>query len=270
MALAQEGIVMLLLDGFSGTGSSLRPLVDMGHKVVGFDLIKGPFTVIANVFDVAMDPVDWCMKHLGGLPDHGHFSFPCETWAVGAVSTHWDLTDGVYSPKTKGARVGIEILLATASIIEALQRANPDFTWSVENPAGIAHKWLRQEGHWLAKHETMVSYCAYGPIGPVEVIEGPPMVYAQKTTIIWTNLKTWKPKRCIARPPKARIVERTEAYRLAGIQFVERDGMACHENAYRGAKRGIQRIKGAGGRAMFPKAFSASLCDAILQAHKEV
>lgn len=259
---------MLLLDGFSGTGSSLKLLADGGHTVVGFDLIPGPYTVIANVFEVAMDPVGWCMKHLGGLPDHGHFSFPCETWAVGAVSTHWDLTDGVYSPRTKSARLGIEILLATATIIEVLQRANPDFTWSVENPAGIAHKWLRQERHWLAKYETMVSYCAYGPIGPVAVIEGPRMVYAQKTTIIWTNLKTWEPRRCIARPPKARIVNHWDpAYSEVGIQFVERDGKPCHENAYRGAKRGVQRIKGAGGRAMFPKAFSDSLCGSILEAH---
>jgi hypothetical protein len=261
---------LLLMDGFSGTGSSLKVLADQGHKVIGFDLIPGPYTVIANVFEVAADPIGWCMKHLGGLPDHGHFSFPCETWAVGAVSTHWHLENGIYSPKTKGARLGIMLLDATLYIIEVLRKVNPDFTFSVENPAGIAHKWLRQEKHWIVEYETFNSYCCFGPIGPVSVIEGPPLVYCQKNTIVWTNLKTWQARRCLSRPPKARIVDGPKEFRDASIQFVERDGKPCHENAYRGAKRGIQRIKGAGGRAMFPKAFSHALCTAILQAHQEV
>lgn len=251
---------MRLLDGFSGSGSALQPLAEAGHTVVGFDLVDGPYTVIADVLDVAFDPIAWCMKHLGGIPDHGHFSFPCETWAVGAVSTHWDLTDGIYTPRSAGARLGIEILLATLDIIEALLRANPAFTFSLENPAGIAHRWLQQEKHWVVQFERIVSWCAYGPIGPVSVIEGPPMVYAQKTTIIWTNLKHFEAKRCIARPPNARIVQHTEkAYQDAGIAFVERNGKPCHENAYRGARRGVQRIKASSSRAVFPKRFALSL-----------
>ena len=98
--------------------------------------------------------------------------------------------------------------------------------WFIENPRGMLRK---QEIMKCLKRKT-VTYCQYGD-------------FRMKPTDIWTNIKTWKPRK-ICSP-----------------------GDSSHVSAVRGADKGTQSIGGGGKfgnveRASIPRELCLEICKA--------
>ena len=263
--------VLRVLDFCAGTGSSTTGFAERGHHVVGVELVASLCVgniIQGDILEIAKDPLAWLDANIypGYRPDHAHFSPPCNPFAVPSIGRMWEKDLAVLKPKHPTAELGLRLLAACARIIEVLAADaaahGRKFSWDVENPRAMMRRAVAERHAWMgAPREVM--YCRYGPLGPVPVEHGPPMVWAQKSTDLWTNLgEHFEPLACHARAPKAPVGPGPE-----GLEFTYRDGAPCHERAERGAKAGLQRIKGSGARGMFPRALSLSICQAAESFH---
>jgi hypothetical protein len=252
-----------VLDCFSGTGSATKAFEDRGHDVRRLDITDeyGPVEHMMDIRVFAQDP--FARFPSGWRPDHVHASPPCEGYSVSSIGRMW-LKDGdgpgVHAPKHPTSRLGLELLDATVRMLRTLKPA----TWSMENPRGMMRKVVARRYADMPSPAT-ASYCRYGPIGPVAVSTGPPMVWAQKMTDFWFRGFDWRPRYCPDRPPAAKT-----GVGPHGMEFVisSIDGKPCHERARRGSRCGIQRIKGASARAMLPYALSEEIATAVEARHR--
>lgn len=143
-------------------------------------------------------------------PDFLWASPPCEGFSVAVIGRNWNYDQ---TPKTDSAKLGMELVLKTLSLIRELR---PKY-WFIENPRGMLRK-MRFMDEFLKEMNGVrhtVTYCQYGDT-------------RMKPTDIWTNATWWNPK-----PPC-------------------KNGDSCHVSAPRGSATGTQGIKGQRNRARIP------------------
>ena len=138
---------------------------------------------------------------------------PCEAFSVASIGHHWSGGKCAYVPKTLAAEVSQEYVRHTINLIKCL---NPR-GWVIENPRGV----LRKLPCVAGLPRTTVCYCRYAD--PQGVLRP-----SMKPTDLWNNVPNWIPR------PMCR------------------NGYSDHCRAPRGAKTGIQGIKGAAERAVVP------------------
>lgn len=276
---------MKVLDLCAGHGTATEAWVARGHEVVGVDLVvyhlmgkprrkrRAPAHILqGDILEIAKDPLGWLDRHVapGWRPAHVHASTPCEGFAVPSIGRMWTQHETELLPKHPTAKLALQLLAAAARIVQVLEadarKHGRPFTWTFENPRAMMRRAVAAYHPWMGPPQE-VAYCMYGPLGPVEVMSGPPFVYAQKATDIWSNFATWEPLMCHARPPKAKVGKGPPGYEE--VAFTYRDGKPCHERAERGSRAGIQRIKGADSRALLPPALSLAWCLAAEREHGE-
>lgn len=133
-----------VLDLFAGLEGWSAPWRERGHEVYSVD-IEERFDVDshADVLTLTPDDLPW-------RPDVILASPPCEKFSVLAIGKAW--LPG-YVPKHAGTVLAMDLVKATANLIEQLQ---PSF-WIVENPVGMLRKL-----HLLPYERQTVTYCQYG------------------------------------------------------------------------------------------------------------
>jgi hypothetical protein len=147
------------------------------------------------------------------VPDVIWTSPPCTGFSVAAIGKNW-VKGEEFTPKTDSARLGIELLDTTMSIINSYMKINPNLIWYIENPRGKMRKSPKlQPNDKIIRHT--VTYCQYGDT-------------RMKPTDIWTNNANWTPKEAC------------------------KNGMPCHVSAPRGSQTGTQGLKGNHLRSVIP------------------
>jgi|10_taG_2_1085330.scaffolds.fasta_scaffold29118_4 site-specific DNA-cytosine methylase len=209
---------MLILELFAGSRSFSKVAEERGHSTFTTDIEA--FTNIDYVIDI----LDFDINKVPFVPEVVWCSIPCETYSVASISCHWTGGKGAYIPKTKRAIKGLEIAKKTMTIIEIYKQINPSLIWIIENPRGL----LRKLDIIPNKYINTVTYCQY-----TRGNELPRM----KPTDIWTNLKSWKPRKMC------------------------KNGDPCHISAPRGSRTGTQGLKSSYERSRIP----AQLCLELLK-----
>ena len=162
---------LLVLDLFSGTGSSTQAFVDAGHKVVTIELDpQFEATHTMSVLDVT---AEWFLAEYG-VPDFIWASPPCTAFSVASIGHHWDNSDGTPKPKTVAAADNQELVRHAIQIAGQL---NPTYGWLIENPRGMLRKLDPVKG--LPRRT--VTYCQYGDT-------------RMKPTDLWGDVAGWIPK----------------------------------------------------------------------------
>jgi hypothetical protein len=147
------------------------------------------------------------------VPDVIWTSPPCTGFSVAAIGKNW-VKGEEFTPKTDSAKLGIELLDTTMSIINSYMKINPNLIWYIENPRGKMRKSPRlQPNDKIIRHT--VTYCQYGDT-------------RMKPTDIWTNNADWTPRKAC------------------------KNGMPCHVSAPRGSQTGTQGLKGNHLRSVIP------------------
>ena len=228
-----ESDKMKVLDLFSGTGSATQAFVDKGHEVVRVEWNKGLTssysdercrTITADVRDLDLDIRDYLRDW---RPDLIWASPPCEGFSIAAIGKHWEKDGGgpgIHTPKHETAEKGLELLVATYSIV---QKIGPRWFF-IENPRGMMRKVI--ERRWPGLHESRVtvSYCQYGD-------------FRMKPTDLWGRFpRTWVP-RPICRP-----------------------GATCHVAAPRGSRTGTQGPMSYAEKSMVPYELGESIEQACM------
>ena len=158
------------LDLFSGTGSIAKAAKERGHNVVTVDF-DPQFGA-----DIQADVLELSKTYFKGKGfDAIWCSPPCQTFSVAAIGRHYQIVDGVRSPKSEAAKIGLRLLRRTEDII----RCSEIPVWFMENPMGMMRKMTRIDPSFLHR----VTYCQYGD-------------FRMKPTDIWTNADWKNPKAC--------------------------------------------------------------------------
>lgn len=254
---------MRFLDGFSGTGSSLKAMRDAGHEVVALERdpklcarlrrIGGYEVVEADVLELTA--ADLLSLGSGGPYRMTWWSPPCTTFSVGSFRHHYranatcrcggeiDRATGerwVHAREDEGLvcsgypvgplRItsrgpkGELGLQLVLQTLKLIKGLQPE-NYLIENPMGLLRKMMPPS---LPRYE--ITYCQYGH-------------ESMKPTDLWGRPPAgWTPR------PKCK------------------NGDPCHEAAPLGAKTGTQGRKGAVARGMVPHALGAELLQAIEEA----
>jgi hypothetical protein len=135
------GVLMLVLDLFSGLGGWSQAFKDRGHQVVTLD-INHAFKpdITADIMTITKDNILF-------KPDIILASPPCEKFSVCTIGRNWEKS----RPKTEEAKKAIELVMHTLKLIDDLK---PKF-WIMENPTGM----LRTI---IGKPQAMITQCQYG------------------------------------------------------------------------------------------------------------
>jgi hypothetical protein len=206
---------MQTIELFCGTKSFSKIAARYGHQTITTDVLSEfQPDILSDVLGLRNDLQNFSdgFGRTIGPVDILWASPPCEGFSVASIGRNWHHD---HTPKTDSARLGLQLLQKTMSIIDATQ---PKW-WFIENPRGKMRKiprfigWLEAKG--AIRHT--VSYCQYGDT-------------RMKPTDIWTNATWWQPKP------------------------ICKNGDPCHEAAPRGAKTGTQGIKGYTERSRIPPA----------------
>ena len=164
---------MKCIEFFAGSRSIGKAVEKANGTVFSTDINKYP-----NI-DLVVDILQFDFSKVAFIPDVIWLSPPCTGFSVAAIGTHWGRGVGTYIPKTKTAKLGIQLLDKTIEIVEHYLLENPKLIFFIENPRGMMRKMPQLERF---KRHT-VSYCQYGD-------------KRMKPTDIWTNSKTFVPKMC--------------------------------------------------------------------------
>lgn len=162
---------LLILDLFSGTGSSTQAFADDGHEVISVELnadFESTYTM--SVLDLTSDFI--FQKH--GQPDFIWASPPCTAFSVASIGRHWDNSEGIPKPRTKEAVFNQELVRHSLKLISELK---PRHGWLLENPRGMLRKLSPVQG--LTRRT--VTYCQYGDT-------------RMKPTDLWGDVDGWNPK----------------------------------------------------------------------------
>lgn len=157
---------MRTLELFAGTCSFSKVAADLGHETMTSDIEPGFDT------DYCVDIMEFDPAQVPWTPDVIWASPPCETFSVASIGHNWTGGKAAYIPKNARAQAGIDRVLKTIEIIEAL---NPRY-WFIENPRGVLRKMPFMQD--FTRHS--VSYCQYGDT-------------RMKPTDIWSN-RAWDVK----------------------------------------------------------------------------
>ena len=143
---------MIVLDLFSGTGSSTQAFEDAGHEVFRVEL--GTHHEADLYADIAELSVYDLIRLCDGRPDFVWASPPCTAFSVASIGTHWGGGHRAYEPRTELARSSQVLVAHTLDLIREL---DPEY-WLMENPRGVLRKLPVMAGlqRWT------VTYCAYG------------------------------------------------------------------------------------------------------------
>jgi len=154
----------LIWEFFAGSRSFSNVCENRGYDTYTSDI--EPFDRIDEVVDFLEFDVQKALLKTG-KPSIIWFSPPCKYFSVASCSIHWDY-DGLstYTPKSKGALIGLKILKKINQIIEELE---PDY-FIIENPRGLMRKMKELKQY---KRNT-AWYCRYNHKNA-------------KPTDIWTN-----------------------------------------------------------------------------------
>lgn len=146
------------------------------------------------------------------MPDIIWASPPCTGFSVASCWKHWKTENGISTPITDTALLGIRLVKRTLRLIRHFQKLNPDLKFYIENPRGKLRKMGFMKG--LPFRHT-VTYCQYGD-------------FRMKPTDIWTNDPNWKPRPMCS------------------------PGSSCHEAAPKGSHGGTRGLKNAYERSKIP------------------
>ena len=211
---------MKVLELFAGSRSVGKAAESLGYNVFSSDINK------FDGIDYAVDILEFDYSKVPFTPDIIWASPPCTYFSVASIGKHWNKD---HTPKTEQAKLGVKIVEATLSIIEAFLNENQYLVFYIENPRGK----LRKLEVVRDFDRATVWYCQYGD-------------KRAKPTDIWTNnlynpfqKKGWNP--------------RPECFN--GNQNCH------HERAPRGSRTGTQGIKGNYNRSKIPN----DLCLEILK-----
>ncbi len=208
---------------FAGSRSIGKAAESLGMKVFSVDW--QPFENIDYVGDVE----NMKIEDVPFIPDWGWFSPDCTTYSIAACSTH--RTNSI-EPKSEYAKKCDNVNQHFISLINEWLLINPNMVFFIENPRGM----LRHMPFMKNFKRHTVWYCQYGDD-------------RAKPTDIWTNSKTWIPKKeC-----------HNYKYDKEGNII---DKHCHHESARRGAKTGTQGKKGAYNRSKIPN----ELCLEVMRA----
>ena len=165
---------MKVLELFSGSRSVGKVAEKYGMEVFSVDNTDYPDT------DFVGDILAWDYTQINFVPNFIWTSPPCTAFCVACIGKK-RVKGEVFTPKTKDAELGIEIMLKTMEIIKHYLELNPKLIWYVENPRGK----MRKSPHWTTmnhvRHTAM--YCQYGD-------------HRMKPTDIWTNDMLFTAKTC--------------------------------------------------------------------------
>lgn len=143
---------LVILDLFSGTGSSTQAFEDRGHRVVRVELDPShPAELHADVSTLTVEQV---VELCGRTPDFIWASPPCQKFSVASIGHHWRKVGDTYEAKHMGATEAVWLVMDTLRLILAL---NP-LHWLMENPRGMLRKLdiMQPYQRWT------VTYCQYG------------------------------------------------------------------------------------------------------------
>jgi len=211
-----------ILEVFAGSRSIGNKAEQLGMKVFSVDWEA------FDKIDLVIDVEEMEIKDIPFVPDFGWFSPDCTTYTIAACSTH---RNNSIEPKSDYAVKCDRVNQHFIDLIKQWLEINPDFVFFIENPRGILRKmpFMQQ----FKRHT--VWYCQYGDD-------------RAKPTDIWTNSKTWTPRKMC----------RNFKYDKNGNVI---DKHCHHESARRGAKTGTQGKKGSYERSKIPE----QLCEEILK-----
>jgi hypothetical protein len=209
-----------VLELFAGSRSIGNEAEKLGMNVFSVDWQK-----FDNI-DLAIDIQDLTHEMIPFIPDIFWASPDCTTYTIAAISHHRNGTE----PKSDYAKKCDSVNKHFIRLINHYLTVNPEMVFFIENPRGM----LRHMSFMKNFKRHTIWYCKYGDD-------------RAKPTDIWTNSKTWKPrKECC-----------NYKYDSEGSIINKH---CHHESARRGAKTGTQGKKGSYNRSKIPN----ELCNEIL------
>ena len=212
-----------ILELFAGSRSVGNAAESLGHEVFSVDWEK------YEGIDLAIDIENLQAKDVPFVPDMVWASPDCTTYTIAAISTH---RNGV-EPKSEYAKKCDNVNQHFISLINEWLLINPEMVFFIENPRGM----LRHMPFMKNFKRHTVWYCQYGDD-------------RAKPTDIWTNSKTWIPKKeC-----------HNYKYDKEGNII---DKHCHHESARRGAKTGTQGKKGSYNRSKIPYELCISIVKSV-------
>ena len=177
--------------------------------------------------DLVKNILDVTKKDIPFIPDMIWASPPCTTFSIASIGHHWHEN---YTPKTKKAIQGLEILDKTLQLIAQYKNS----IYYIENPVGMMRKIIK------GYNRATITYCSYGDI-------------RMKPTDIWSNnifdmfnTTGWQPrKKCFNNNKKCH-----------------------HEAAPRGSKTGTQGLKGNYDRSKIPQQLCEEIIQSSLKKNR--
>lgn len=149
-------------------------------ETLGFETFTTDIKALESI-DYVCDILDFKTEFVPFIPDIIWASPDCAVWSKSAGNIHFNTKS--LKPKTDKAIKAFEIIEKTLEIIFHFLEQNPNLKYYIENPQGKLSKHLRP-GTLFCKIPRLVKIdqCQYGR----EFL---------KTTHIFTNDLTWKPRR---------------------------------------------------------------------------
>ena len=212
-----------ILELFAGSRSIGNAAESLGHEVFSVDWEN------YEGINLAIDIENLHAKDVPFIPDMVWASPDCTTYTIAAISTH---RNGI-EPKSEYAKKCDNVNQHFISLINEWLLINPNMVFFIENPRGM----LRHMPFMKNFKRHTVWYCQYGDD-------------RAKPTDIWTNSKTWIPKKeC-----------HNYKYDKEGNII---DKHCHHESARRGAKTGTQGKKGSYNRSKIPYELCISIVRSV-------
>jgi hypothetical protein len=204
-----------LLELFAGSRSIGKVGDELEMNVFSVDWTK------YEDIDLVIDIEKMQLSNVPFVPDIIWASPDCATYSVAAC---WHHRDGIL-PKSEYAKKCDEVNKHFISLIKKWLLINPEMVFFIENPRGL----LRKMPFMQEFNRHTIWYCQYGED-------------RAKPTDIWTNSKTWVPRKECRNGNKD----------------------CHHQPSPRGSKKGTQGKKGSYERSQIPK----QLCFEILNDYK--
>ena len=207
---------MKILELFAGSRSIGKEADKMGYEVFSID-----WEAYENI-NLSIDVQDLKIEDVPFIPDFIWASPDCTTYSIAACSKH--RTDSVI-PKSDYAKKCDAVNTHYLKLIDRWLAINPEMVFFIENPRGMMRKMPFMQKY---KRHT-IWYCQYGDD-------------RAKPTDIWTNSKTWIPRK----------------------QCHNGNKNCHHQPAPRGSKTGTQGRKDSYNRSKIPEQLCREVLNSLL------